>query len=53
MTTKFSLRPDVSFRSEADVGWAAEFTVSVENDPKATLAKDHHQHSERVQRWLN
>jgi hypothetical protein len=29
--TNFSLAPDVSFRDEAEVGRAAEFTVSVEN----------------------
>ena len=31
--TNFSLGPDVSLRDEAEVGRAAEFAVSVENDP--------------------
>ena len=29
--TNFSLGPDVSFRSEAEVGRAAEFAASIEN----------------------
>jgi hypothetical protein len=32
IATNFSLGPDVSFRGEAEVGWAAEFAASVEND---------------------
>jgi hypothetical protein len=38
IATKFSSRPDVSFRSEADVGRAAELSASVENDPQETSA---------------
>ena len=34
IATNFSSRSDVSFRGEAEVGWAAEFAASVENDPK-------------------
>ena len=33
----FSLGPDVSFRGEAEVGRAAEFAASVENDPVSTV----------------
>jgi hypothetical protein len=36
--TNFSLGPDVSLRDEAEVDRAAEFAVSVENDPSATWA---------------
>jgi hypothetical protein len=35
IATNFSLAPDVSFWGEADLGRAAEFAASVENDPKA------------------
>jgi hypothetical protein len=38
IATNFSLGPDVSFRGEAEVGWAAEFAASVENDPERTCA---------------
>jgi hypothetical protein len=38
--TNFSLGPDVRFRDEAEVGRAAEFTVSVENDPGCSLIPD-------------
>ena len=31
--TNFSLGPDVSFWGEAELGRAAEFAASVENDP--------------------
>jgi hypothetical protein len=34
VATNFSLGPDVSFQGEAEVGRAAEFAASVENDPK-------------------
>ena len=33
IATNFSLRPDVSFRGEAEVGRAVEPAASVENDP--------------------
>jgi hypothetical protein len=33
IATNFSLAPDVSFWGEADLGRAAEFAASVENDP--------------------
>jgi hypothetical protein len=36
IATSFSLGPDVSFRREAEVGRAAEFAASVENDPRRT-----------------
>jgi hypothetical protein len=36
--TNFSLGPDVSFWGEAEVGRAAEFAASVENDPKSSFA---------------
>ena len=36
--TNFSSGLDVSFRGEAEVGRAAEFAASVENDPTATLS---------------
>ena len=38
IATNFSSAPDVSFWGEADLGRAAEFAASVENDPTATLA---------------
>jgi hypothetical protein len=34
--SNFSLGPDVSFRDETEVSRAAEFAVSVENDPFET-----------------
>ena len=37
IASNFSLAPDVSFWGEAEVGRAAEFTASVENDPEQTL----------------
>jgi hypothetical protein len=33
IATNLSLAPDVSFWGEAEVGWAAGFAASVENDP--------------------
>ena len=30
------IAPDVSFRGEAEVRWAAHFAASVENDPRRT-----------------
>jgi hypothetical protein len=33
IATNFSFGPDVSFWGEAEVGRAAEFAASVENDP--------------------
>ena len=36
IATNFSLGFDVSFRGEAEVGRAAEFAASVENDPFGT-----------------
>ena len=36
IATNFSLGPDVSFWGEAEVGRAAEFAASVENDPEPT-----------------
>ena len=36
IAANFSLGPDVSFRSEAEVGRAVEPADSVENDPTAT-----------------
>jgi hypothetical protein len=38
VATNFSLGPDVTFRGEAEVGRAAEFAASVENDPEPTRA---------------
>ena len=38
IATNFSLAPDVSFWGEADLGRAAEFAASVENDPMPTSA---------------
>ena len=37
IATNFSLGPDVSFRGEAEMGRAAEFAASVENDPSETF----------------
>jgi hypothetical protein len=36
LATNFSLGPDVSFRGEAEVGRAADFAASVDNDPCET-----------------
>jgi hypothetical protein len=38
IATDLSLAPDVSFLGEAEVGRAAEFAASVENDRAARLA---------------
>ena len=38
IATNFSSAPDVSFWGEADLGRAAEFAASVENDRAARLA---------------
>ena len=40
IATNFLLGPDVSFRGEAEMGREANPANSVENDPKATSARD-------------
>jgi hypothetical protein len=50
---QFSLGPDGSFRGEAEVGRAAEFAASVENDPKFHCSPLGSKRQQRVSRSRN